>query len=524
MMKKRGFTIAEILMTMAILGFVVALSVPMLGQQKMKKPNTTLLGHGLFECYYDNAGLLTQHYIDEKGTDTVTHVNGSCKFTPPVANYYAITSIGAGGSGGLMNGTPSYRIVYPLPTNTTYVSTGSDFQSSLQSLSGSFSWALDKWNLAAPDNLVNYSLQGSVGNGGASDRVLKIWSNYMYNTCKSCITTGTTGCPNDCYNVSTCCGGDSIGYSLYIHDVQLNKDTQVSYTIDKTGTILSINGKKAIVYPAPAGGDGKTEEVNNSYQRCIQGTNSVAKSPSVDSGFCKGCKYKTYKVTRKGAKKTTGYPNYEPKDGESGVKASISSSPSRIKVSYEYLKITTRYGTHGEFGNVITRTYEKLPTTPMTIKLANKSDEDTVVYILNSKNEKKYLSKTSAGENGKEVYDDTTQYTISSGDDLPLPAQLKRQVQSQAQNTLTSSEHSKKSYIADLVVAPGSPGIGAYPFLTSINATTRRYIGNWSYPTSATDFSTDENYCLNGDKPSGSGNSKYCKATYGGKGAVIIEW
>ena len=62
-MKYKGFSLAEILITLVILGFVGALGVPIIGQQKLKKPNI-FAKHGLFECYYDVDGQLKQHFVN----------------------------------------------------------------------------------------------------------------------------------------------------------------------------------------------------------------------------------------------------------------------------------------------------------------------------------------------------------------------------------------------------------------------------------------------------------------------------
>lgn len=529
--KKKGFTIAEILMTMAILGFVVALSVPMLGQQKIKKTKNEVLVHGLFECYYDNAGLLTQHLIDEDGKETVKHVQGSCSFTPPFANFYAITSAGAGGDGGFLNKTPSYTIPTKLPTKSINISTNENFQSDLQSLSDEFNWVRTYWDDAAIYNLVNYTINGRIGKGGWSNRVLTVKTTAQDQDCSACLTTNAMNCPEQCYKCTTCKGGDSIGYNYFIRRLPLTSDLNITYDFKykdggRSATALTIGDGRAIVYDAPAGSNAKGDiDINHNKSSCIQGNDGYAPQPkNTGFGFCKSCYFTKETVTNLGGIGVQGHPTYNPKNGDQERLPGISSNPPYITAYYQYMSIKPQYGTYGEAGNVITRTYEQLPITELTIIPAANANEDTVVYMLNSKNEIKYLSKTNSGANGRDITN-SNNFAIETNDDLPVPTGLKSLVINPSKNTISSSNRAKKSKIDDLTIPPAIPGSGAYPLVTSINASKlARKIGEWTAPSSSANMTTTNPKCLNGDTPEGSGSSLYCKATQGGKGAVIIEW
>lgn len=526
-MKKRGFTIAEILMTMAILGFVVALSVPMLGQQKMRKPNYALLGHGLFECYYDDAGQLTQHLIDEKGNDTVEHVNNVCTFSTPEANYFAITTVGAGGDGGYLDQVPSFSVVPSPDVVPRNISTGPDFQQNLKDLPKGFQWVHEFWDTAAPRNPITYKIQGAVGDGGKSSRLLKALTIKDYPICIDCLTTGAANCDPICYDYTPCPGGSSFGYNYTIRNVQLNHDAQVAYNYDVKvnglkATVLNIGNGSAVVYDGP---DGENADIiqTRDYEACVDGESCSAPKPS-HSGFefCPRCIFVTSeRIEKKGAEKTTEHPRYLPIAGEKGYKASISATPAYIKVAYDQLQLRINYGTHGEPGTVITRTYEKLPATQLKMRPAASTDEETEVYMLNAQNQKKYLSKTVPGANGANT---SKKVTIETENDLPIPIDIRDEVHTDAQNSIASAVHSKKSYIEKLNELPGVAGSGAYPVITSVKTNLKRYIGRWTGRNISIDLNANDTTCLNGTEPIGDGNSKYCSATRGGKGAIIIEW
>ena len=152
---------------------------------------------------------------------------------------------------------------------------------------------------------------------------------------------------------------------------------------------------------------------------------------------------------------------------------------------------------------------------------AASTDEETEVYMLNAQNQKKYLSKTVPGANGANK---SKKVTIETENDLPIPIDIRDEVHTDAQNSIASSVHSKKSYIEKLNELPGVAGSGAYPVITSVKTNLKRYIGRWTGRNISIDLNANDTTCLNGTEPIGDGNSKYCSATRGGKGAIIIEW
>lgn len=535
-----GFTLSEILITLAILGFIAALSVPMLGQQKLKKPNVSALGHGIFECYYGDDDVLYQHYADEKGTDkTEAAADGACHFTAPVANYYAITTIGAGGDGGYMNNIPYYNQTNK-STEPTSVSTGSSFYTDLHnSLPSGYDWVLGSeiegksyWDAAAPYNRVNYTLQAKVGKSGRSDRYLAIYSMYQngYNICQNCLTTGSTNCPQDCFNEQPCRGGNSgRAYQANVNNVILGSNDTVSYNLNgsKNGfpaVTLKIGDKEAFVYHAPDGKDAYTTIIDGNHMTCRQGEDGETPSPYYGkTGF--GSTYFSYYAQNYGASGTTGYPTYSSKPGEDAIDGVVSISPSEINISYQYLVINPKYGTSGQPGNVIMRIYEKLPKSALVAVPARDINENSVVYIQNANGQRSTLSKAAAGANGTEVNDSTKYYEVNDPADLPFPSELKDTVAPKTPDIFSAIGRSLNSKIAELAATPGTSGYGGYPFINSISASLNKRIGNRTFYGSNSTITTTETKCWDGSDPVlGYSGKYYCAATRGGKGAVKIEW
>ena len=118
-----GFTLSEILITLAILGFIAALSVPMLGQQKVKKPLEVKAKHGTIECLWIGDEVKAWVSDNEENTagrfDPTLTDGTACYFTVPTANIYVLQAVGAGGTGAEgLYGTPSY-------TSSTVTQSGS---------------------------------------------------------------------------------------------------------------------------------------------------------------------------------------------------------------------------------------------------------------------------------------------------------------------------------------------------------------------------------------------------------------
>lgn len=532
-----GFTLSEILITLAILGFIAALSVPMLGQQKLKKPNISALGHGIFECYYGDDDVLYQHYADEKGTDkTEAAADGACHFTAPVANYYAITTIGAGGDGGYMNNIPYYNQTNK-STEPTSVSTGSSFYTDLHnSLPSGYDWVLggeiegkSYWDAAAPYNRVNYTLRAKVGKSGSSNGYVVIHTDEKIG-CGECLAIGDTNCKESCFTPKDCRGGNSgYAYSFDVKNVQLGSSDNVRYNTNgsKNGhsaVTLNIGNKEAWVYNADDGTDATATATT-----CKNGDNGpIGYAPYYPPsyGYTGFSSISNVNWNQNyGATSTTGYPQYAPIKGQNAVAAAVSMNPSSIDISYQYLVVNPKYGTSGQPGNVIMRIYEKLPKSALVAVPARNINENSVVYIQNANGQRSTLSKAAAGANGTEVNDSTKYYEINNSADLPFPSELKDTVAPKTPDIFSAIGRSLNSKIAELAATPGTSGYGGYPFINSISASLNKRIGNRTFYGSNSTIATTETKCWDGSDPVlGYSGKYYCAATRGGKGAVKIEW
>ena len=97
-----GFTMAEILISLAIAMIVATAMVPVFGTKKVKRP-TNKIDHGVAACYY-NANNQLQFEIQKNTEDGAAREGNAdggteCAFTiPSKASHIKIIAIGAGGS------------------------------------------------------------------------------------------------------------------------------------------------------------------------------------------------------------------------------------------------------------------------------------------------------------------------------------------------------------------------------------------------------------------------------------------
>ena len=97
-----GFTIAELLLSMLVVMVVAAAMVPIIGPKKLKVPNI-YKSHGIFECYYNENGVLMQYHANNRGPKDCQPKQSEhedyCVFNVPAADKYEIFAIGAGSDG-----------------------------------------------------------------------------------------------------------------------------------------------------------------------------------------------------------------------------------------------------------------------------------------------------------------------------------------------------------------------------------------------------------------------------------------
>lgn len=118
---KYGFSLFEVVVTMAIVAIFIAAASNVFTQKFKRK--VALPAHGRFECYYDNAGNLTQRYLSENVLVNDFHpAEGYCTFEPKkAAQYLVINAVGGGGAGGNAYGGSAgvYKSVFLTTTTHT---------------------------------------------------------------------------------------------------------------------------------------------------------------------------------------------------------------------------------------------------------------------------------------------------------------------------------------------------------------------------------------------------------------------
>ena len=541
---KHGFTLSEILITLLIIGFVAALGVPMLGQQKMKRPNQKELGHGVFECFYDNDGILTQFTADSEnnrlGTRTPVAAGNTCHFDPPAANFFMITAIGYGGDGGLFNpadGYPDYDV--DSRDATVEVSTNGNFQTSLRDAANTegFGWILAQredgqtnWDFAAPSNTINYTLTPRVGRGG--DAAIKI--DRQYNripvVCQSCSTeTRPIGCPKDCLIVSSATGGDSAEwYKLLVPNVRLSSNTSVSYDKESDYSIFKIieNNvtKSAKLWNVPGGKDGKC-----SNGGCTHGENGKQEDDKIEPS-CDGleCRKLMTQPKRSGGKTVGEYPDYTIARGQNGVTPTLEASQESITCGYRYSILrSVRYGEAGVIGGVVTRVYEKLPAAGLDIYPSETRENRSWVSLAGGDR----IIETGISENGGIRTDSEDEEVLmheENSNRFPFPEKWLRHARSV---TPPVQSYGNPSMPTGMVgITPGAPGFGAYPYIVNVNdASYSKWIGNETISGNVDEpvVAPGERVCESGEAPRqvpGNNNRWYCRATQGQRGAVIIAW
>lgn len=142
-----GFTLSEILITLVIIGFIGALGVPMLGQNKLKKPVEVIGRHGTIECFWDG-GVLKQfisNNTDNKAGELTDAADGACYFTTPTANLFVLQAVGAGGGGAVgMTGAPSYEDATHKVEDS--IPTGQGFFAAISDTKKVPDWVRKEWN------------------------------------------------------------------------------------------------------------------------------------------------------------------------------------------------------------------------------------------------------------------------------------------------------------------------------------------------------------------------------------------
>ena len=252
--RARGFTLAEILITLVIVGFIGALGVPMLGQSKLKQPVQLKQNHGTMECFYIGNTLYQYeaNNSDNAEGDLREATGGACYFEAPRANLFVVLATNAGGDGAVGEKQPSYY-EYQMPQTNASITTGNGF---LSQISSAPEWVQEGWNQWAAGHPVTYTVTSPVGAGGASACEARIKST---DSClEACgVLTNAAACPKMCREDLEANGGNSAPGNIYKAEAYLYYYPPE----EEEGTVEGGEGT-----PSAGEGEGAESEPNDDYK------------------------------------------------------------------------------------------------------------------------------------------------------------------------------------------------------------------------------------------------------------------
>lgn len=574
----RGFTIAEILIAMIVLGLLGALTVPMLGQQKDK---TRLLkhnkNHGTVECYYDTDGNLHQFQSDNKenkeGTDTIV-AGDACYFTMPNVNVVIVEAIGAGGDGGYpASGGPHY--IYDDSLSITgKISVDENFRADIES-EETPEWVRKEWNdqWKDPTKFVEYYIYSALG-GGGYDVCEPRAVNIDETTCAPCaIGTAYNNysiCPQECSNVVMANGGNGangvrvlVKAKLYydpnglkdnvefINPLSEDNGLDFGFNPDEAEVTLKFNNSRyVVVQPTAKGksafvdtsGVGKGRHSSTARDLDFDGIPWVAgENYNSSSRKPKNLQIAGDDITLAGVETTDLF-----KQGKIACKYDSSYhyfTPGRIEARSPEIEYVTSspaikgwFGLAGEPGKAIKLSFETIPA-GTEFKLTPARDNNGPSKVEVRKNEPSFetLFVANSGANGR-VIEGNESLAISGQQDFPFPkvyypASFERKLS----NLSISGGADYKSRLTELLInpsfTPGTSGYGSYPLVNNVNSSAVHTINGVATggDSSALNTENEVNECIDGSMPIGASGNQYCiskdsDAKKGKPGVVAISW
>lgn len=534
--KKYGFTLAEILITLLIVGFIASLGIPMLGQQKMKKPNQVKIRHGTFECYYDQDGNLHSYYADSEedpdGAWDEHLVDGSCQFTPPSDSNVMIYAIGAGGTGAMGLSTIPYYIYRPFETSG-YVRTDTDFQLSLRDACEKHKWVCENWNKQWDDSSaqqVEYILTSPLGSGGVgrTDRRLKDFDDdKTEEDCRKECAAGHPSCTENCFTVYSANGGKGCKGGSYRIKVKLKKDDNVSYSIDLDKTKIDFNANK--YFELLPSGDGRDAYLVNGVPQNGEDCTSYPDLPGANSYMSWENGGGTISIVS--SENVPGNNSLFPGGTKSRTRGQISyPHPSQIEYKAKESGIYAYFGLAGAAGSTNFRVYETLPSSIIfRLNPARTSSSNSEVRIIRNGSEE-LLFNASSGNDRRADWE----HLAINKDDSVFPSKYKADDFTE-QIPAFSASHGVgyKSKLAELQASgsfmPGKSGAGAYPVLHNVPENNEPFQINGVVVTNglvqAATYDLPDT-CFDGSALKQEGTQYYCgeHENIGNPGAIIIKW
>ncbi len=529
-----GFTLSEILITLVILGFIGALGVPMLGQQKVKKPLEVKSKHGTIECMWLDGQV--KAWVSDNEENTAGHFDDAltdgtaCYFTVPTANIYVLQAVGAGGTGADgMSGRPSYFST--TVSQSGDIPTDQGFYAAITDESVP-SWVREYWDRqwTSPSKYVKYTLESPIGSSGSAvcePRVAAI------DECvKMCALDPVERCPSICRDDLSKAGGASgyggrvvvsspINFYARVLDngkVENRQQDTVSYVVRTESTTLKIGDKMAVF---KASGDG-TNAINKGHGEAVPGKKGEDSNLSFLS---------LNNMNRVGNILLTasqeGGTGCGRVSGSSAKTGSITKpEPAFIQYRSQALAARATFGLAGDAGSVKLRMLEKLPSNVQLKLVPAYKAGSTFIYTKNKDGGWNKFIEAPSGASGSTMNETIP---INSQEDLPFPQKYyPNSFFAKFPNLTIASGAGYTSYIASFGIIPGKSGEGAHPIINWVGGKASRYfysseqgITNLPYMT-LTPITGDDATCFDGSEAvggaCGSGNNS------GNPGAVVVSW
>ena len=556
-----GFTLAEILIMLVILGFVGALGVPMLGANKVKKPMEVKAYHGTIECFWENDKLMqfTSNNTNNKSGELKDVTGeGACYFTAPIANLFVLHAIGAGGGGAVgIQGKPWYknatkRVEGYIPTDTSFLSVISDKEKVPE-------WVRNEWDKQWSNddsNWIEYILESPLGSSGDGDCApIRIdTEENKYNDCSMKCVVNIEECPEYCIYRYAANGGNSGNGAKYKVKSKINYSPKgmmdsVEFIKTKDESTLRIGDKFITLRPSGEGKNGVVNVINYSNVEVKHGSKGEDfKVSAVSNNYMSfsGMKLTEWQHLTKAPKGGEGCktPNKLPLMGKVSL-----GKDKRIKYETDSLAIEVNFGLAGDAGESVQKILEKLPADTQFKLVPVKSNSEgepckdnaarTCSYI--------YMKDNTTGEwkpfvsagSGIDGWGGIDILPVEEGD-LPFPKAYAKAFQSRYPSPSLIAGASYKSYIkSHYGIQPGVSGEGSYPIVTHVEGSAVHWInGKRTGNEPLKPLANSDRQCFEGvsgwggavqpdpNKPPIHVN-EYCgdyDETKGEPGAVVISW
>ncbi len=531
-MKCRGFSLAEILITLVILGFVGALGVPMIGQQKLKKPIEVIARHGTMECFYDHSGVLHQYRANntenKNGVDEAPAEPDACYFSAPSANLFVIQAVGAGGGGAIGAGMPKYT-PQTVPVNG-YIRTNEGFLADINNKDKVPDWVREEWDKQWTDNnWIQYTIQSPIGSSGKAVCEPRRKENTMY-LGKDCVELCTidilANCPKECRDDLEAKGGASDSGAKYVVKTKIGVADDIIFGTTIDATSLSIGAKNITLQVSTKGEDAKINYP--SFGVAQDGKNGEAvKSYVLSNGngpfvSFSGGDMKIQSKSKYGEKQLGG-TGCSQQQGKPAIKgAIIGGNPPNIRFTTQSLGVNATFGVAGSAGESKMKIMEKMPeNTRLKLVPARDTTQRSIVYIEIDGEWKKFLDVDSGGDGHM-----TSEVIPIEKGDFPFPKRYYPSAfEADEPEFSIASGAGYKSLIARMGYKPGASGAGAYPVITHVTGSAVHWINGTKTgdePLKPLDGGMAAVQCLTGGSPVGG----YCGSpnTSGNPGAVVITW